>query len=236
MHDDYSSRNVVVSLHRGCNESLSTSRYDNIYSAIEIACVTKAMGFIDRVVSLYAPQNPKHQHDHSRIYLASFREPRSDWSSFQNHSLVVCNVLQFLIWHTFNTNSVKMQLSLSSLLAVTASIAVGAAQMQINYYSDACYSYEGQVDVTWATNLYTGPDNCYNYHYGSRYTSPHSHFPRCSLCPIFPISPWLWSFHWGERSNLLQRQHRQLLWEQLHLLLLRWVGLPRGKLPGYEQW
>lgn len=60
-----------------------------------------------------------------------------------------------------------MHFSTTSFLAVlTASIA-SAQQMQVNYYSDQCSSYLGAVDVTWATNLYAGPPNCYNYHYGA---------------------------------------------------------------------
>lgn len=56
--------------------------------------------------------------------------------------------------------------TISLLAALTASVA-SAAQMQINYYSDVCSSYEGQVGVTWATNIYNGPNNCYNYHFGN---------------------------------------------------------------------
>ncbi|CEJ88483.1 hypothetical protein VHEMI04732 [[Torrubiella] hemipterigena] len=65
-----------------------------------------------------------------------------------------------------------MQFSL--VLAVMASTASAAAmgkskQMQINYYSDStCHSFQGNVDVTWATSLYDSKhNNCYNYQYGN---------------------------------------------------------------------
>ncbi|PTB40766.1 uncharacterized protein TrAFT101_005928 [Trichoderma asperellum] len=60
-----------------------------------------------------------------------------------------------------------MQFSTASFLAVLTASLASAAQMQINYYSDQCSSYEGQVDVTWATNVFNGKDNCYNYQFGS---------------------------------------------------------------------
>jgi hypothetical protein len=60
-----------------------------------------------------------------------------------------------------------MHFSTASFLAVLTASTASAQQMQINYYSDQCSSYLGPVEVTWATNLYSGPPNCYNYHYGS---------------------------------------------------------------------
>ncbi|PTB63177.1 hypothetical protein BBK36DRAFT_1127293 [Trichoderma citrinoviride] len=60
-----------------------------------------------------------------------------------------------------------MHFSTASFLAVLTASFAAADQMQINFYSDSCSSYEGQVDVSWATELYGGPDNCYNYNFGS---------------------------------------------------------------------
>lgn len=56
----------------------------------------------------------------------------------------------------------------ASAIAVLAStVSAASPQMQINYYSDQCKNYVGDVKVTWATPLYGKKDNCYNYSYGS---------------------------------------------------------------------
>jgi hypothetical protein len=60
-----------------------------------------------------------------------------------------------------------MQFSTIPLLAALTASVASATQMQINYYSDQCSSYEGSVEVNWATNIYNGPNNCYNYQYGT---------------------------------------------------------------------
>ncbi|KAH7187648.1 hypothetical protein BKA60DRAFT_666349 [Fusarium oxysporum] len=60
-----------------------------------------------------------------------------------------------------------MHFSTISVLAALISAAAAAKQMQINYYNDnLCQNYIGQVDVTWATSIAKGKDNCYNYNYG----------------------------------------------------------------------
>ncbi|KAN0087120.1 SSCRP protein [Elaphomyces granulatus] len=52
-------------------------------------------------------------------------------------------------------------------LAVLLGVSSAQEQMQLNYYSDSgCSQYEGQVDVTWASQLNSG-SNCYNYNYGN---------------------------------------------------------------------
>ncbi|KAL6852128.1 hypothetical protein J3F83DRAFT_757036 [Trichoderma novae-zelandiae] len=77
-----------------------------------------------------------------------------------------------------------MHFSTASFLAVLTASFAAAEQMQINYYSDACSSYAGQVDVTWATELYGGPDNCYNYHFGNFANIANCYEGRC-LCNFF---------------------------------------------------
>lgn len=61
-----------------------------------------------------------------------------------------------------------MQFSTLPLLAALTASVASASQIQINYYSDVCNSYEGQTDVNWATNIYDGNNNnCYNYQFGN---------------------------------------------------------------------
>lgn len=79
-----------------------------------------------------------------------------------------------------------MFLSTASFLAVLAASAVIAEkQMQINYYSDHCRSYVGHVDVTWATALYGGKDNCYNYQYGNSVNIANCYKPGGCLCNFY---------------------------------------------------
>lgn len=83
-----------------------------------------------------------------------------------------------IIMHFFST---------AAALAVMAATAVSAEkQMQINYYSDSsCHNYQGQVDVTWATSLYNGKDNCYNYQYGNSVNIAQCNKPGGCLCNFF---------------------------------------------------
>ncbi|SCO75799.1 uncharacterized protein FRV6_00011 [Fusarium oxysporum] len=60
-----------------------------------------------------------------------------------------------------------MHFSTISVLTALLSAAAAAKQMQINYYDDKlCQDFIGQVDVSWATSITKGKDNCYNYSYG----------------------------------------------------------------------
>ncbi|EGR47056.1 uncharacterized protein TRIREDRAFT_109253 [Trichoderma reesei QM6a] len=79
-----------------------------------------------------------------------------------------------------------MQFSTTSLLAVlTAASFTAAEQMKINYYSNnACSAYTGQVDVTWATELYGGGNNCYNYHF-SNYANIANCYEDSCLCDFY---------------------------------------------------
>ncbi|KAJ3480317.1 hypothetical protein NLG97_g8100 [Lecanicillium saksenae] len=75
-----------------------------------------------------------------------------------------------------------------ALLASTASAAAAAkkTQMQINYYSDQCKSYVGDVKVTWATSMYdVKHDNCYNYNYGSFVNIANCYGPGGCQCNFF---------------------------------------------------
>ncbi|KAJ4252452.1 hypothetical protein NW762_011053 [Fusarium torreyae] len=78
-----------------------------------------------------------------------------------------------------------MHSSTASVLATLISAAAAAKQMQINYYSDTkCKNYAGQVDVTWAQNIYSGKTNCYNYHYSSAMNVAECQAGGC-LCNIY---------------------------------------------------
>lgn len=106
------------------------------------------------------------------------------------------------------------------LLSVIASIATAAEQTQVNYYSDNCSSYIGQVDVTWATELYGGADNCYNYHSGARYEASFSLFSKISA--KFIVSTLRTAMRAGAFVTFTLRE---IVWELFHRLVVAEIVL-----------
>ncbi|EGX88061.1 hypothetical protein CCM_09197 [Cordyceps militaris CM01] len=61
----------------------------------------------------------------------------------------------------------RTTIAAAAAAALAAPASAASPQMQLNYYSDQCRTYVGDVKVTWATALWGGKDNCFNYSYGS---------------------------------------------------------------------
>ncbi|KOS17007.1 hypothetical protein ESCO_005845 [Escovopsis weberi] len=78
-------------------------------------------------------------------------------------------------------------MQLTSLISGTALVAAAAVQadLQINYYSDnGCHNYQGQVNVNWATTIWGGQKNCYNYQFGTSANIANCDTGNC-LCNFF---------------------------------------------------
>jgi len=76
--------------------------------------------------------------------------------------------------------------SLSFLALIAASVVSAEKQIQINYYSNSgCSDFLGQVDVTWATALWGGQNNCYNYQYGNSVNIVYCSKPGGCFCNFY---------------------------------------------------